>query len=401
MNDMTATTPSSKKDISKNTAVKFVVLMGVVSLFADMTYEGARSIGGPYLAILGANAVIVGFVAGFGELIGYALRLVSGYLADKTKKYWAITIVGYVCNVLAVPLLALANHWWLAASLMIFERMGKAIRVPSRDAMLAHAGQKMGMGWVFGLHEALDQSGAMLGPLIVAAVLYFKGSYQHSFALLLIPALLTLMALAVAYLQYPQPEALEIQQDHLEAQGFNTVFWLYLLGAALIGAGYADFPLIAYHFQKTGVVSPLLTPIFYSIAMGVTMLTAPLLGHFYDRYGMAVLIIVTVLACCFAPFVFLGNFTVALIGVALWGIGVGAHETLMRAIIANSVAKDKRAAAYGIFNGGFGIFWFLGSVLMGFLYDFSILSLVIFSVAIQLIAVPLLWMVMKRGTFFR
>lgn len=245
---------SNKNDLSQKTALKFVILLGIVSLFADMTYEGARSITGPYLAILGANAAIVGFVAGFSELIGYAMRFVSGFLADRTGKYWTITIIGYACNVLAVPLLALAEHWWIAAILIFAERMGKAIRVPSRDAMLSHAGQKIGMGWVFGLHEALDQLGAMIGPLMITAVLYFKGSYQHGFAILLIPALLTLVVLASACFIYPHPESLEVEHSNLETKGMNSSFWIYLFGAALIAAGYADFPLIAFHFQKTAVL---------------------------------------------------------------------------------------------------------------------------------------------------
>lgn len=390
-------TPSFlKKDISKKTALKFVVLLSVVSLFADMTYEGARSITGPYLAILGANAVVVGFVAGFGEFVGYALRIVSGYLADRTGKYWTITIVGYVCNLLAVPLLALAGHWWIAAILMILERAGKAIRVPSRDAMLSHAGQKMGMGWVFGLHEAIDQIGAMLGPLIVATVLYYKGGYQHSFAILLIPALLALTVLAFARYLYPHPQALEMAQDNLEAKGMNSSFWLYLVGASLIAAGYADFPLMAYHFQKEAILSPIWIPVSYAIAMGINSLTAPLFGHFYDRKGFVILIMVTIVSALFAPLVFLGDATLAFIGVALWSIGVGAHESLMRAIVANMVPSKKRGSAYGVFNTGFGIFWFLGSFLMGVLYDVSITSLVIFSISIQLLAVPLLWIVMNK-----
>jgi hypothetical protein len=178
-------------DGSRATALKFVVLLGVVSLFADMTYEAARSITGPYLAVLGASATIVGVVAGFGELIGYALRLVSGYIADRTRKYWAVAILGYVINMAAVPVLALAGHWELAAFFIIAERMGKAIRTPARDAMLSHATAEMGRGWGFGLHEALDQIGAMLGPLIVVAVLHFKGGYQTSFAVLVVPAALT------------------------------------------------------------------------------------------------------------------------------------------------------------------------------------------------------------------
>lgn len=384
------------QDISKTTALKFVILLGIVSLFADMTYESARSIAGPYLALLGANAAIVGFVAGFGELVGYSLRLVFGYLADRTGKYWTITIIGYACNLLAVPLLALAGHWWVAAVFMIIERMGKAMRVPSRDAMLSHAGQKMGMGWVFGLHEALDQTGAMLGPLIIAIILYFKRSYQECFAILLIPALLALFALGIARWLYPHPQALEIEHNRVETEGMNSSYWIYLTGASLIAAGYADFPLIAYHFQKTAVLTPVWIPVSYSIAMAANTIAAPLLGSFYDKRGFLVLITITIISSIFAPLVFMGNFEFALIGVILWSIGVGAHESLMRAIVANMVPKKKRGAAYGVFNTGFGIFWFLGSVLMGILYDISIPMLVIFSLAIQLLAIPLLWIVRKK-----
>lgn len=387
---------SSKNDLSKSTALRFIILLGVVSLFADMTYEAARSITGPYLATFGASAAVVGFVAGFGELLGYALRIVSGYLADRTGKYWTITIVGYFCNLLAVPLLALAGHWWIAASLMIIERIGKAIRVPSRDAMLSHAGHQMGMGWAFGLHEALDQLGAMVGPLIVAAVLYFKGSYQESFAILLIPAVLALLVLVSARWCYPHPQNLEVEHDTIETKKMSSVFWIYLAGTSLIAAGYADFSLMAYHFQKTALLSPLWIPIFYSIAMGVTALTAPIFGHFYDKNGFLILIIISIGSCFFAPLVFFGHFKIALIGVILWSVGVGAHESLMRAIVANMITKNKRGSAYGIFNTGFGIAWFLGSFLMGILYDISITSLVIFSMGIQVLAIPLLCTVMKR-----
>lgn len=386
----------NQHDISKNTAIKFVILLSVVSLFADMTYEGARSITGPYLALLGANAAIVGFVAGFGELAGYALRVLSGFLADRTGKYWALTIIGYIFNLLAVPLLALAGHWWTAAVLIILERTGKAIRVPPRDAMLSHAGQKMGMGWVFGLHEAIDQIGAMLGPLIVAFVLYLKGGYKESFAILLFPALMALSILLFARWLYPKPEALEVKYDDFEPKGMNSSFWLYLTGASLIAAGYADFPLIAYHFQKTAILSPVWIPISYAIAMGINSLSAPLFGHFYDKKGFVILIIVTLLSALFAPLVFLGNASMAFLGVALWSIGVSAHESLMRAIVANMVPINKRGSAYGIFNGGYGICWFLGSFLMGVIYDVSIPGLVIFSILIQLLAVPLLWRVMKN-----
>lgn len=386
----------TQKDLSKSRALQFVILLGIVSLFADMTYESARSISGPYLATFGASAVVVGFVAGFGEMLGYALRIFSGYFADHTKKYWAITIVGYAVNLLAVPLLALAEQWWVAALLIIIERVGKAIRVPSRDAMLSHASDRVGMGWGFGLHEALDQVGAMLGPLIVAAILYFKGNYQLAYAVLLIPALLALTTLFCARWIYPNPQSLEIKDENIKSNKMNTAFWVYLTGASLIAAGYADFSLIAYHFHKTMIFSPIWIPIFYSIAMGTNTITAPLLGRFYDRHGFSILIIVTLFSCGFAPLVFFGNFGLALAGIVMWSIGVGAHESLMRAIVANMVPNNIRGTAYGMFNTAYGVSWFLGSFLMGVLYEYSIYSLVVFSILIQLLALPFLWHAMKK-----
>lgn len=384
------------KDISKGSALKFVILLGIVSLFADMTYEGARSVTGPYLAILGASGTVVGIVAGFGELIGYGLRLVSGYISDRTRKYWTITIVGYGINLLAVPLLALAGRWEIAALLMIVERMGKAIRTPARDAMLSHATAKMGHGWGFGLHEAMDQIGAMLGPLIVAGVLYFRGGYSIGFGILLVPALLALSVLVVAQRLYPNPRDFEAGMVKLESKGIPKVFWLYLAAVALIAAGYVDFPLIAYHFKRVSIVSDEWIPIFYAIAMGVDALAALLFGRLFDRIGISILIVSALISSLFAPLVFLGGFYFALLGMVLWGIGMGAQESIMRAAVAGMVSMDRRGSAYGIFNTGYGIFWFLGSALMGILYDISIPSLIVFSVVAQLASIPLLLLVRKE-----
>ena len=388
---------TGNSNLSKQSALKFVVIIGVVSLFADMTYEGARSITGPYLAFLGASGTIVGIVAGFGELIGYGLRLVSGYISDRTGRYWPITLVGYVINMLAVPLLALAGSWPLAALLMIAERAGKAIRNPPRDAMLSHATHEMGRGWGFGIHEALDQIGAVLGPLIVTAVLYFKGSYQTGFAVLLVPALQALSVLLAARLLYPRPRDLETILPELETKGFSRKFWLYLVAASLVGAGYIDFPLIAYHFEKASVVSDNWIPVFYAVAMGVDALAALLFGYLFDRIGFSILITVSFVSAFFAPLVLLGGFYLALVGMGLWGVGMGAQESIMRAAIAEMVPINRRASAYGIFNAGYGLLWFLGSALMGFLYDVSIPYLILFSVAAQLASVPVFLFVRKES----
>ncbi|MFA5304086.1 MAG: MFS transporter [Candidatus Omnitrophota bacterium] len=371
-------------------------MLGFVSLFADVTYEGARSVIGPYFAILGASATVVGVFSGLGEFIGYALRLVSGYFSDKTGKYWALTITGYAVNLLAVPLLALAGRWEVAAALIIMERMGKAIRSPARDAILSHATKQVGQGWGFGIHEAMDQVGALTGPLIIAAVLYFKGGYKTGFITLAIPALLAITVLVIARITYPSPRDFDPIGKKLEGKGLPRVFWIYLLAIGLIAAGYADYPLIAFHLKKNIIVSDNWIPVFYAIAMAVDAISALVCGKFFDRIGMSVLIFVVLISAFFAPLVFLGGFGLALLGMAVWGIGMGAQESIMRAAVATMVASNKRGSAYGIFNTGYGLFWFLGSALMGILYDRHVFFLVAFSVVVQLASIPVLLIARKK-----
>jgi len=232
----------------KKRALRFVLLVGVMSLFADFTYEGARGIAGPLLAALGASGAVVGIASGLGEFLGYALRIVSGRLADKTRQFWPITIAGYIVQMCAVPLLALAGSWPMATGLLILERIGKATRNPPRDVMLSHAGKEMGgYGWAFG-HEALDQFGALLGPLAMAGILALRHDYRLAFAALAIPAAITLALLVAARVLYPRPEELEAkhEDERLEGKGVPRRFWIYLVGAGFAAAGFADFPLIAY-----------------------------------------------------------------------------------------------------------------------------------------------------------
>ncbi len=381
----------------QSAALKFIILLGIVSLFADVTYEGARSITGPYLAVLGASATVVGLVSGFGELLGYGLRLASGYLSDRTGKYWLITIVGYTINLIAVPFLALTDHWPAAACLIVTERVGKAIRTPARDAMLAHASKTMGHGKGFGIHEALDQIGAMLGPLIVSGVLLLKGSYRTGFAILLLPALLALGVLFTARFFYPSPKDFETDKPQEAPFGFSRTYWIYLAAVAFIAAGYADFPLIAFHFEKTQTIPKAWIPALYSVAMAADAIAALSFGYWFDRRGVSVMFFAAFLSLFFAPLVFFGNFWLAFFGMVLWGLGMGAHESVMRAAVSSMTPAGYRGRAFGIFNTGYGLFWFLGSAVMGVLYDKSVMLIVLFSVAVQFVSLPLLWVVSKKG----
>lgn len=373
---------------ARRVALRFVILIGILSFFADFTYEGSRSIIGPYLAFLQASGFVVGVVAGLGELLGYGLRLFSGRWADESGRYWPIMIFGYIVQMASVPALALTDNWPAAAALIILERIGKAIRNPPRDVMLSHAGKQVGgYGWAFGLHEALVQSGAMVGPLAVAAVLARDGSYHEAFAVLLVPAAINLSLVGLARCLYPKPEGMETSPAAEGQSRLPRVFWI-LCGAALVAAGFADYPLIAFHFSRGGSVPSNWIAIFYAVAMAVSGTGSLVLGRLFDRFGFAGLTVLTSVSALFAPLVFFGGFWAALIGAAIWGLGMGAHESIIPAAVAPMVATRRRASAFGTFTAGYGVFWFLGSAATGYLYDISTSAVVIFCVMTQVAAVP-------------
>ena len=251
---------------------------------------------------------MVGVVAGLGEFLGYTLRLASGYLTDRLGRYWLITFAGYAVNLLAVPLLALAGSWEMVAVLLVVERMGKAVRTPARDAMLSHATASVGRGWGFGFHEAMDQiarghRAARRGPRSYI----YRGGYREGFAVLLLPAVLALVVIAMAARLYPHPQHLEVNTPALNPTGFTRPYWLYVVAVGLLGAGYADFPLIAFHFGKTAVLPSDWIPLIYAVAMGVDTVAALVLGRLFDRLGMPVIMGTAVLSAFFLSPGFLGR----------------------------------------------------------------------------------------------
>jgi predicted MFS family arabinose efflux permease len=381
-------------------ALDFVLLIGAMSFFADFVYEGARGIAGPFFAILGASGVVVGTASGLGELAGYGLRLVSGRLADRTRAYWPITILGYIVQMVSVPALALAGSWPLAAGLLVVERIGKATRNPPRDVMLSHAGTEMGgYGWVFGLHEALDQLGALLGPLAMAAILAWRHNFHLAFGALAIPAACTLLLLGIARVLYPRTEEFEPRTPaRLESSGFPRAFWIYLIGAGLVAAGFADFPLIAFHFEKASVLAQDWIPVVYAIAMGVGGAGSLVFGKLFDRVGLKILAPLTLVTALYAPLAFLGGRWAALVAMVSWGLGVGVHESILAAAIATMVPPERRATAYGLFTGAFGLFWFLGSVVLGLLYDVSVPAMVGVAAALEIAGVPFFLSVARQRT---
>lgn len=399
---------TGKKKMSQ--ALLFILLFGTVSLFSDMTHEGASSIRGAYLSLLGASAGTIGFVSGLGELIGYSLRYVFGRLTDKTKRYWPMAIAGYVLEVLAVPALALVGeHGWVAAcALLVIQRMGKAVKKPAKDTIMSFAASQEGVGKSFGIQEVLDQLGAFLGPVLLYAVMLLKTDgttfqvYSVCFAVLAIPGAVTLILLLITRAKFPNPEQFEPEPKEYVPFRMKKEFILYIAGISLFAFGFIDYSLIIMHVSRsyTGVAAGLAEtgslvgsgtlPLLYAGAMLVDAVAALVFGLLYDRKGVRVLVWSTLISAPFAVFVF-GFHSVAmlLLGVALWGVGMGAQESILKAAVTSMVPKQSRATGYGIFECSFGVFWFLGSWLLGVLYDLSIPAMIAVSVAAQLAAIPL------------
>ena len=399
---------NKKKKLSK--AMLFILLFGIVSLFSDMTHEGASSIRGAYLSLLGASAGTIGFISGLGELIGYSMRYIFGKLTDKTKQYWPMTVAGYILDVMAVPALALVGeHGWIAAcALLVIQRMGKAIKKPAKDTIMSFAASQEGAGKSFGIQEVLDQIGAFLGPVLLYLVMLFKteGStfevYSTGFAVLAIPGAITIILLLVTKHKFSNPEHFEPEPKEYIPFKMKKEFILYIAGISLFAFGFIDYSIIIMHVsntyanlssgltETTTLVNSGTLPLLYAGAMLIDAVAALFFGLMYDKKGVKALIWSTIISAPFAIFVFgLHSVPMVLLGIALWGVGMGAQESILKAAVTTMVPKASRATGYGIFECSFGVFWFLGSWLMGVLYDVSIPAMIAVSVATQLMAIPL------------
>ncbi len=388
----------------------FIILFGIVSLFSDMTHEGASSIRGAYLSLLGASAATIGFISGLGELVGYSMRYVFGKLTDKSKQYWPMTIAGYVLDIIAVPALALVGeHGWIAACvLLVIQRMGKAIKKPAKDTIMSFAASQEGVGKSFGIQEVLDQIGAFIGPVLLYLVMLFKTEgttfeiYSTCFAVLAIPGAITLILLIVTRCKFPNPEHFEPEPKEYVPFKIKKEFILYIAGISLFAFGFIDYSIIIMHVSRTyshlasglsetsALVSTGSLPLLYAGAMLVDAVAALFFGMMYDKNGVKALVWSTVISAPFAVFVFaFDSVPMLLIGVALWGVGMGAQESILKAAVTSMVPKASRATGYGVFECSFGAFWFLGSWLMGVLYDVSIPAMIAVSVIAQLAAIPL------------
>jgi MFS family permease len=387
-----AKTPSAAS--AGRSAFAFVLTMGAVNLFADMTYEGGASINGQFLGSLGASAAAVSIIAGAGECLGYGLRSVAGYLADKTGKYWPITFVGYAVNLLAVPAMALAPGWQAAGALVLAERVGRAFRKPTVEAMLSYSTGKHGRGWVYAVNTAMDEAGATLGPLLIGLALYFRVDFRSAYGLLLVSSLLALGALTVARITFPVPARLEEGgPPTARAGGFTRAYRLYMIAGACFAAGLMSFEFIAFHLSTTGTVTEQWLPVSLAASTAFAVVASLVLGRAYDRIGIGSVVAAVIVAAAFSPLVFFSSvWWWALAGLLLWGVGYAVQDTLLKVLIASVLPEGRRNYAFGLFYIGYGAGWLVGSIATGLLYEHSLLALVSFSIIVQLVSIPVFLM---------
>lgn len=371
--------------------------MGAVNLFADATYEGGASINGPFLAALGAGAAAVSIVAGLGEFLGYGLRLAFGYIADRTGRHWPLTFAGYAINLLAVPAMALAPTWPAAAAFMLAERIGRAIRKPTVESMLSYTTNELGRGWVYALNTALDETGALLGPIAVALVVARSQGYRTAYGLLLVPAVLALASLTAARIVFPLPSRLE-EGRTAAARGFGRSYWLSMVAASLFAAGLMSFELISFHLSATAAASRAWVPLLLAVATAGGIVASLVLGRLFDRAEAPVVYAAVTVSALFSPLVFFGSFPVIIAGMVLWGVGYATQDTLFKAIIAGRLPEGRRNTAFGLFYAGYGVGWLVGSIVAGVLYERSRAGLVAFSVAVMLASLPVFALAFRRRT---
>ncbi len=388
------------------TAWRFVITFGTVSLLADFVYEGARSVTGPLLAALGATGLLVGIVTGIGEAAALLLRLVSGPLADRSQRFWAWVIAGYALTVIAVPPLGFVGVLWVACALIILERVGKAVRSPAKDALVSYATSATGRGRGFAVHEAIDQFGAVIGPLVVAAVLAVTGTqYGPALAVLAVPGVLAIALLVWLRARVPHPLDYEIERKHshhVRASGrgrvrFSAKYWTYAAFTTTTMLGFATFGVISFHIVEAKLLSPFLVPVLYAGVMIVDALAALATGWAYDRYGPRVLFALPIVAATIPALAFANSLSAVIAGSLLWGMALGIQESTLRATVADIVAPGRRSTAYGIFAAVVGGATAVGAVLAGGLYDVSVPLLVGITIVVQALAALLLTIVIRSG----
>jgi len=388
---------SAGPDRARWSAWRIVTFFGLVSMAGDLVYEGARSITGPYLASLGAGALLVGIVTGVGEGAALVLRLVFGPMADRSGAYWGLATAGYAMTAICVPLMAVAPYAGgaglvLASAMVLGERVGKAVRSPAKSTLLAHSARELGRGRGFAVQKALDQVGAFGGPLIVAGVAAWTGHLWWGLAVLAIPGALSMVLLGVLRRHAPSPEPPPLSTEPADLR-LGREFHLFAVSCAASTLGLMTFGVIGFHLAQAGLLSAALVPVAYAGAMLVEAVAALVTGFAFDKHGGAVLLILPPIICFIPALSLSSTLVLAMVGLGLWGIATGVQDSTVKALVADLAPAGRTATAYGVFAAWQGGAAVAGGALAGWLFRSPALSVVV--IATQVVAFVLLVTVVR------
>lgn len=411
MSDVKISKKKIKKDNNVNFAVRAIIIFGIISLLGDMVYESARGANSQYFELIGISAAKVGLVFGIGEFLGYFLRLISGVISDKSKKPWAFMFIGYGM-LFFVPLMGFTKNWNVLFVLILMERIGKAIRNPSKDTVLSAISEnQVGVGFAFGLQEALDQVGAFLGPLIFTAVFYFTGKntlaeYSLGYKFLFIPFVLLMLFLYYSYRVISKGNLLgEEYGREFKSEKLKPIFWMYMAFTFFATLGFLNFSTLGYHMKSQNILTDGKITLIYSVAMIVDALTALIVGRLYDKLkeksgkkdgGILVLGAIPVVTLLLPFFGLTMSKSLIIVSMIIFGIIMGTHETIMRSAIADITPFDKRGTGYGVFNTGYGLALFLGATITGYLYDKNLNTVILIMTVVCEIIAAIIFIKMKR-----
>ncbi|HIK38215.1 MAG: MFS transporter [Geminocystis sp.] len=386
--------------LSRKNALTLIFLFGIISLLGDIIYEGARSVNGQYLNTLGVSAFVVGFVMGMGEFFGYFIRLFSGYIADRIGSYWFFVILGYGL-LMSVPLLSISDFWAIAALLIILERIGKGLRSPAKDTLVSHGTKNIGTGLGFGILEFVDQIGAVIGPLVFTFLFISlqtpqktTADYQRGYGLFWIPFLMLILILLFTFFRFKKLDKLQRLKANNSSPNIPKYFWIFLSFTFINTLGFVNFALIGYHLRSNQILPEGYIPFLYSVAMTVDAIFGIILGRLYDSLKLRnrhiyILLALPIITAITVSLGFSKTVVLTFPAICLWGGIMGAHETVMKAVVSDITSLSNRGTSFGIFHTIYGFATFLGGVIAGFLYDISVELMVGILILIELLAIPM------------
>jgi MFS family permease len=365
-----------------------VVKLGIVSFLTDVSSEAIFSVFSIFFTtIAGASAALLGFVEGLADFSASSLDYLSGWLADRSGKNKPLTIVGYLFSTLAKITLLISSSVSALALFRVIERLGKSFRGPPRDAWLSAVAEKSSRGYAFGVHKALDKSGAVLGPLAAYVILNKYGQNLRAFHLLFIMAVIA-AALAVIILCFikDQPPREHRRENIFKSWGaLSKSFKLFLIPAGIFSLAYFSFEFLLLRAYTLGfsVKDVVLLYALFNVAFVIAAVPAGKLGDFIGRKSIIILEYVIYIIMCLGFILATQKWEVAALFI-LFGIFYSIDEAQSKAFIAD-IEKDRRATAIGMYNFTTGLIYLPASVIAGALwvlhptYAFGLAAIITFA----------------------